>query len=70
MIKNLLSIDESKGSILIWTFLISTVIGLYIAVKFGDMPPNLVNFLGWLIGAIAGINAMSRYVERKEPPGP
>jgi hypothetical protein len=54
--KHLLSVDESKQSICIYVFVFSTIYALIEVYTKGDIPPNLLTFLGYLLAAIFGIN--------------
>jgi len=44
-------------------------LGGYIAIKNGDIPPNIVNVLLGLITAIASVNAVDRWANRGKEQG-
>jgi hypothetical protein len=57
--KHLMSVDESRVSICIYVFIVSTVYALIEVYLRGDIPPNLLAFLGYLLAAIFGINVVN-----------
>lgn len=65
--KQIFSIQEKKVSTLIVAFLFFCGLGAYpiITGKSDDLPPNLVSVIIALITAIAGVNAVDRYVSGK-----
>jgi len=54
---------------LILAFIFLVGLGGYIAIKNGDIPPNIVNVLLGLITAIASVNAVDRWANRGKEQG-
>jgi cytochrome c biogenesis protein CcdA len=65
-LKDGFSIDETKVSVFIITFVITFGLIIYSFFVFGDIPPNLLNFAIGLITAITGINVVAKAVQLKQ----
>lgn len=55
-LKEAFSILENRLSIMVIVFIISSIVGLLQCIITGDMSPNLLEFLFYLITAITGVN--------------
>lgn len=63
-IKDGLSINEGKFSVLVLALLLTLIYGFVLAWKQGDFPDNITTFLMTLSALIAGCNAME-FIRRK-----
>lgn len=57
--KNLISLDELKVSLLALSLIGILIIDGFIAIKRGDVPPQLASITITIISAVAGFNAIS-----------
>ncbi|WP_422661710.1 hypothetical protein ACK8P5_26675 (plasmid) [Paenibacillus sp. EC2-1] len=67
---NGLSVDESRISTLIILSLAFSILAIYMTVRVGDIPANLVSVIIGLVTAIAGINIAERVMSRRPVPDP
>lgn len=67
-LKTLMSIDESKNSIIVWAFIITLGVGLWKAFKYGDFPDNLLTLTEFFVGAILGGFAVSKFTNNNNNP--
>jgi len=64
-----LSIDESRKSTLIITFLVAFIIAMYCVLARGDIPSNMLNFLLGLITVIGAVNGANLVTKNKAQGG-
>jgi purine-cytosine permease-like protein len=65
-IKDGLSVDETKISTILLTFVITLGFGLYKVISSGDIPENLLALLGYQIVAITGINVADKFTGKNK----
>lgn len=58
--KELVSIDETKDSLLMKLLMTSFVVAMYQVIRYGDISGNLLQLLFMLIGAVSGINIAAK----------
>lgn len=61
----LLSMNETKKSVLIYTFIVSMMVGWYMTIISGDLPSNLMTMNIALGGYIFGFNTAKIFTEGK-----
>lgn len=62
--RDIISIDETRISLLMVMTTISFGVAMYLLFQKDDIPPNLLQLLFMLIGAISGINIMTKFSQR------
>lgn len=58
------SLQEKKISTIIIVFVSFSVIGGYLAIKTGDIPPNIATLLGSMALIIGGVNAVDSWASK------
>jgi hypothetical protein len=66
-IKGGLSVDETKISVIILSFIATLGFALWSVVHGGDIPDNVLNLLTYQIIAITGINVADKLAPKKKP---
>lgn len=65
-LKGGLSVDETKVSVILLSFIVTLGFGLFKVVYSGDIPDNVLNLLGYQIVAITGINVADKFASKKK----
>jgi purine-cytosine permease-like protein len=65
-IKDGLSIDETRISVLVVSFLVTLGFALFQLCKVGDISDNLLTLLGYEIMAVTGVNLVQNFPIRKD----
>jgi purine-cytosine permease-like protein len=63
--KDGLSVNETKVSALIISFLITLGFAMWQVVKFGEISDNVLSLLSYLIMAVAGINITEKFSKKR-----
>lgn len=67
IVRELFSLDEEKSSIVVWTFVIYAIMGLWQIFLVGDIPDNLYNMLIFLGGFVSSGSVATAYIKTKKP---
>lgn len=65
-LKDGLSVDETRVSVLILTFIASLIFAFYQLVAVGDISDNLLTLLGYEIVAVTGINVADSIIRKRK----
>ncbi len=60
-----MNIDEEKNSIIVWTFLVCMIIGIYQVFSVGDISGNFLTLILTQMGIIFGSNVVTRVTKQK-----